>query len=83
MGTTVLDTTLYRIDPEQNMARYYSITIHPNLFGGQSLMRTWGRIGSEGQTLIDYFEDEVAAAQAQAQLLLAKTKRGYNQQAHC
>ena len=37
---------LRRIDPAQNMRRFYSLSIQPTLFGGASLIRDWGRIGT-------------------------------------
>ncbi len=41
--------TLHRIDAARNMARFYRLDIQPNLFGGVSLMKEWGRIGSRGR----------------------------------
>lgn len=70
-------TVLFRIDPTRNMRRFYSVTIQPNLFGGHSVMRNWGRIGSSGQMRVDLFEDKLAASSACEQLIQAKTIRGY------
>ena len=77
MATDVSDTTLFRIEPAKNMRRYYSMTIQPNLFGGHSLMREWGRIGFGGQTRIELFDTQSAARDACDQLLRLKQKRGY------
>lgn len=77
MGNEPLDTTLFRIDPAQKMARFYSMTIQPNLFGGLSLVRNWGWIGSAGQMRIDLFNDEKEAEEAHDRLLVVKMKRGY------
>jgi predicted DNA-binding WGR domain protein len=33
---------LRRVDPAQNMRRFYSLSIQPTLFGGASLIRDWG-----------------------------------------
>ena len=77
MGNDTLDTTLFRIDPTQNMARFYSMTIQPNLFGGISLMRNWGRIGSVGQMRCDFFDDADDAVRAMAILSQPKHARGY------
>jgi hypothetical protein len=38
-----------RIDARKNMARYYAMSIEPNLFGEACLIRRWGRIGASGQ----------------------------------
>jgi predicted DNA-binding WGR domain protein len=39
---------LCRIDPTQNMRRFYLMQAQPDLFGGASLIREWGRIGNRG-----------------------------------
>jgi hypothetical protein len=41
---------LRRIDPDRNMARFYSMSVQPNLFGEWLLFRVWGRIGSPGRS---------------------------------
>ena len=46
---SLLHILLERIDPSQNMARYYVLSIEPTLFGDSALVREWGRIGSLGQ----------------------------------
>lgn len=48
-------TTLYRIDPKANMARFYALDIQPTLFGEWTLTREWGRIGHSSQALIQTF----------------------------
>lgn len=77
MGNWHSDITIYRIDPERNMSRYYALSIQPNLFGGHSLMRQWGRIGSGGQSRIDLFDDVELAQAAADRLMRSKQKRGY------
>ena len=49
----------------------------PDLFGGMSLLREWGRIGTQGRHRIDCFEDAGRAADAMVTLYRAKQKRGY------
>ncbi len=76
---TVQPYRLYieRIDPSKNMARYYALSIEPNLFGGTSLVRSWGRIGSRGQQKIHVFDSEVKAVDLLLSLLRRKRSRGY------
>ncbi|MBB4511223.1 MULTISPECIES: WGR domain-containing protein [Rhizobium] len=76
---TVQPYRLYieRIDPSKNMARYYALSIEPNLFGGTSLVRSWGRIGSRGQQKIHVFDSEVKAVDLLLTLLRRKRSRGY------
>ena len=45
---SLLHILLERIDPSQNMARYYVLSIEPTLFGDSALVREWGRIGVTG-----------------------------------
>ena len=80
MSNPQTDTTLFRIDHSRNMRRYYSADIQPNLFGGHSLIRTWGRIGSSGQVMIVFFDSEIEANGAKAKLIKMKLSRGYQGQ---
>ncbi|NSZ09720.1 WGR domain-containing protein [Agrobacterium tumefaciens] len=68
---------LQRIDAAQNMRRYYSIAIHPTLFGGASVIRNWGRIGSGGQTMMETFDHPDDADTALSRLERTKRRRGY------
>jgi len=68
---------LHRIDPQKNMQRFYAMTVQPNLFGGASLFRSWGRIGNGGQLKVELFEDEATALRARDRLALIKQQRGY------
>jgi nicotinate-nucleotide pyrophosphorylase (carboxylating) len=54
---------LHRIDPEANMARFYSIDALPTLFGESSVLRCWGRIGTRGRTSLETWP---TAAEAEA-----------------
>ncbi|AZO18883.1 WGR domain-containing protein [Mesorhizobium sp. M2A.F.Ca.ET.043.05.1.1] len=68
---------LRRIDPSQNMRRFYALAIQPTLFGGASVIRNWGRIGSNGQSMVETFDSEDDAATASIKLERAKRRRGY------
>ncbi|EJZ20009.1 hypothetical protein RCCGEPOP_17378 [Rhizobium sp. Pop5] len=59
------------------MARFYLLAIEPTLFGGSSLMRCWGRIGTKGQSKIDLFDTGTEATEAFGKLVRSKLKRGY------
>jgi predicted DNA-binding WGR domain protein len=52
---------LRRIDPDRNMARFYSMSVQPNLFGEWALLREWGRIGSAGRLVSGRFASEQEA----------------------
>ena len=66
-----------RIDPAQNMRRYYRMAIQCDLFGRASLVREWGRIGSRGQMMIETHSDEGQAVNALMKLARAKQRKGY------
>ncbi|WP_081160322.1 WGR domain-containing protein [Ensifer aridi] len=69
-----------RIDATKNMARYYTISIEPDLFGGASLVRHWGRIGTRGKERVDLFKDERQAIGHFLVLARQKRARGYKPQ---
>lgn len=68
---------LHRIDPDANMARFYSIDVAATLFGDVSVLRTWGRIGTHGRTSIETCASLEDAERAATQTLRQKTRRGY------
>jgi predicted DNA-binding WGR domain protein len=71
-------TTLYRINPEANMARFYAVTIQPTLFGEWTLVREWGRVGRRPQSLINTYPTIERAADATNRLIARKKRRGYS-----
>ena len=68
---------LRRIEPEQNVARFYALMIERDLFGRIVLVRHWGRMGSRGRERLDEHVSEVEAAEAMAKLAAVKRRRGY------
>ncbi|MBX3575134.1 MAG: WGR domain-containing protein [Mesorhizobium sp.] len=68
---------LRRIDPSRNMRRFYVLAIQPTLFGGASVIRNWGRIGSNGQSIMQTFDSEGDATSASMRLERAKRRKGY------
>lgn len=74
------DTTpvhLINVDPEINMARFYGIELQPTLFGEVCVLRTWGRIGTNGQAMRVTYDDEAQASEALHNLEKEKLRRGY------
>ena len=72
------DTYLRRIDPSRNMARFYVLSIQPNLFGGSSVVREWGRIGTRGQCMVELLDDTQRAKQIKNSIERSKRRRGYS-----
>lgn len=68
---------LFRIDPSQNMRRFYTLAIQPTLFGGASVIRNWGRIGTGGQSMTETFDNSEDAFSASRRLERMKRRRGY------
>ncbi|MEE4015594.1 WGR domain-containing protein [Roseibium sp. FZY0029] len=73
------DTSLFlkRVDPGRNMNRFYHLSVEPTLFGGFGVRRTWGRLGTWGQTRLDLFADASSALAHQHKLARQKFRRGY------
>jgi predicted DNA-binding WGR domain protein len=68
---------LHRINPEQRVARFYSLMIERDLFGTIRLVRNWGRIGTNGQELVEVFATEIEAGEALEAIAATKRRRGY------
>ncbi len=68
---------LRRIDASHNMRRFYTLAIQPTLFGSASVVRNWGRIGTNGQTMVQTFDASAEADDAFGRLERAKRRRGY------
>lgn len=71
------DIRIERIDPEANMYRFYRLRVLPDLFDGVSLLREWGRIGTQGRHRIELYADVGQAADAMLAVYRSKQKRGY------
>ncbi|WP_114189240.1 WGR domain-containing protein [Microvirga aerophila] len=68
---------LHRIDPEHRVRRFYSLMIEQDLFGTVRLVRNWGRIGTNGQDLVEIFPSEIEAGKALEAIAQEKRRRGY------
>ncbi|MGX7744023.1 WGR domain-containing protein [Rhodopseudomonas parapalustris] len=68
---------LRRIDATRNMRRFYSLGIQPTLFGGASVVRNWGRIGSVGQCKVETFDISYHAEVEFTRVERAKRRKGY------
>jgi predicted DNA-binding WGR domain protein len=58
-------------------SRFYSLQIERDLFGTIRLVRSWGRIGINGQELVKVIATEIEAGQALEALARAKRRQGY------
>lgn len=71
------DIRIERVDPDANMYRFYRLRLMPDLFGGVSLLREWGRIGTQGRHRIELFVDAGQATDVMLNVYRVKQKRGY------
>ncbi|PVE23709.1 hypothetical protein DC522_14500 [Microvirga sp. KLBC 81] len=58
VAAPVQPVTLCKVDPSQNMARFYSLEVERDLFGRVVLVRRWGRVGTAGKTRLDEHRGE-------------------------
>lgn len=71
-------TRLTKINHSENQCRYYSLRIDPDLFGGWTLIRQWGRLDKDGGAIrMDSFESEEVATNRLTKITQQKRKRGY------
>ena len=68
---------LTHVDPERNMARFYTMSVQPTLFGECSVVREWGRIGNGGQVRETRHTTPEEAQAFADQLLRQKIRKGY------
>ncbi len=68
---------LRRVDPKQNMYRFYTMSIQPTLFGDWALVRNWGRIGSPGSMRIELHGNVREAINEVSLINRSKLRRGY------
>lgn len=69
---------LRRIEADKNMARFYLLDVQPDLFGGWSFIREWGRIGRSGTVRALPCSTEAEALAALERQRQAKERRGYS-----
>ena len=74
---------LQRVDPAHNMRRFYAAGIQPTLFGGASVIRYWGRIGTTGRSMVETFDQNEEAHSAFVRLVDSKRRRGYTRSSSC
>ena len=77
MITQPYSVYIERTDKAENKARFYAMSIEPTLFGDASLLRRWGRIGSNGKQKIQCFENESQAVELFLTIVRQKRARGY------
>lgn len=79
VGISNTPRVLFRkIDPEQNMKRYYSITLTRIFFDEWCIVCNWGRLGNKGQVRQYTFEDKRGAQILVDRLVKKRYARAYS-----
>jgi predicted DNA-binding WGR domain protein len=65
------------VDLAENRRRFYTLTWQPDLWGGGALVRSWGRVGRQGQQLVEPFPTRETAQLAIDRLVRRRLQRGY------
>jgi predicted DNA-binding WGR domain protein len=71
--------TMTNIDPAKRKSRFYRVQIGRTLFGGWSLTREYGRIGSPGRTTIESFASEEETRRAEGETIRLRIRPAYSQ----
>lgn len=77
MHSHSLHAELVKRRPAEGQARFYRLAVWPDLFGGFSLAREYGRIGQPGLLRLDPYAEEDQASQAMQRIVRRKTRKGY------
>lgn len=70
---------LHRIDLAHGVWRFYALMLELDLFGSILLVRSWSRIGTDRQQLVEIFPEEIEAGMA-LEVLAQLGRRGYRGQ---
>lgn len=65
------------IDPSKNRYRAYLYLWQPDLWGGGGLIRSWGRIGAAGRSLVTHYPDRASAQTEIDGCVRWRLRRGY------
>jgi predicted DNA-binding WGR domain protein len=66
------------IERTKNMQRFYKLDVQPDLFGGWSLIREWGRLGRAGQVRMENYPTRGTADLAMIGHYSRKARKGYH-----
>ncbi len=69
--------TLRRLNPANNMRRFYRLEVQRDLFGLWCLVREWGRIGRAGRLRMAAYDNAEQAQEALIRQRRVKERRGY------
>ncbi len=68
----------HKVEPEQDVRRWYAVTWGPTLFGSWAVVCAWGRLETDwSQRQVREFDDEEVALVEVEALILHRLKRGY------
>jgi predicted DNA-binding WGR domain protein len=68
------------VDPAANRQRFYCLSWQPTLFGGGALVKTWGRLGTEGRSRTLFWGARPDAQALVERLVRQRFQHGYQLQ---
>lgn len=74
-----MDTDFTRIEPEHGRFRFYRLVLWPDLFGGVSVVREWGRLGQPGTLRVETYAGQAEAEKAFEPHRRRRLRRGYRE----
>ena len=76
-GPPELFVMLRRVDPAQNVARFYLVQVGPSLLEEVAVIRFWGRIGGSQRIMVTNCPDQASAHKLAERLVKLRLKHGY------
>jgi predicted DNA-binding WGR domain protein len=73
-GMSVL---LHRVDPQENVSRFYLVTVGPSLLDAYAVLRVWGRIGGYERSMVSPCASAEEAQALADRLVRRRIRRGY------
>lgn len=68
---------LARLDPVQPRPHFYALSWQPSLFDEGALLRSWGRVGARGRTVVARYADRDTAQPVIQRLVQRQLRQGY------
>ncbi len=65
------------VDPAKNRRRFYTLVWQPTFWGEVALVRSWGRLGTEGRSLAALYPDRDSAQPYVEWAIRRRLRRGY------
>ena len=68
---------LESVDASRNRHRFYELTWQPTLWGEGALIRSWGRIGTKGRSLLAFHHNRAGVQPTVERVVRRRIRHGY------